>query len=382
MYDPYERPPRSNNIRVGIVFILLLLASMIGAVAGGGVVLYLTERSIQSSWNAAAFQPQPASAVSLEISSAITDAVQKVSPAVVTVTSYLPEQIVRGRIVEPQGTGSGIVISLDGYVVTNNHVVEGANRFEVILVDGRVLPAALIGTEPYADLAVMRVEGELPAAAEWGNSDLLRPGESVIAIGSPLGDFTNTVTAGVVSALERTIELQEDFFMEGLIQTDAAINQGNSGGPLINLSGQVIGINTLIVRGNSNTSAVAEGLGFAIPSNVASAISHQIIEQGFFSRPYLGIRWVWITPEISLRFDLPAKSGIFISEIIPGSPAEIAGLQRGDILTSIMDQPIDEDHPFRNVLFDFKPGDLVTFDVVRDGALIKQDVVLGEMPAS
>jgi serine protease Do len=301
---------------------------------------------------------------------------------VVTVTSYLPEQIVRGRIVEPQGTGSGIVISLDGYVVTNNHVVEGANRFEVILVDGRVLPAALIGTEPYADLAVMRVEGELPAAAEWGNSDLLRPGESVIAIGSPLGDFTNTVTAGVVSALERTIELQEDFFMEGLIQTDAAINQGNSGGPLINLSGQVIGINTLIVRGNSNTSAVAEGLGFAIPSNVASAISHQIIEQGFFSRPYLGIRWVWITPEISLRFDLPAKSGIFISEIIPGSPAEIAGLQRGDILTSIMDQPIDEDHPFRNVLFDFKPGDLVTFDVVRDGALIKQDVVLGEMPAS
>jgi 2-alkenal reductase len=202
----------------------------------------------------------------------------------------------------------------------------------------------------------------------------------VIAIGSPLGDFTNTVTFGVVSALERTIEIQEDFFLEDMIQTDAAINQGNSGGPLVNLSGQVVGINTLIVRGDVTRQAVAEGLGFAIPSTLARSVAQQLIERGYFSRPYLGIRWLGITPEIAGRFDLPIENGILISEIEPNSPAEEAGLNRGDILTAIMGRSIDEDNPFRNILFEYQPGDTINISIYRDGDLLDRQLTLSEMP--
>ncbi len=381
MYDPYYRPSRKESLSLTRLVILLVLASMLGAVLGGGIVSLLSNTNEPIPIALPATEPiiEPAS-VSVQFESAVTDAVDTVAPAVVTVVSYFPEREIRGSIVEPAGTGSGFVITDLGHIVTNNHVIEGASRLEVISRDGVVVSAELVGSEPYADLAVLQVDTPLPAVATWGNSDLLRPGESVIAIGSPLGDFTNTVTFGVVSALERTIEIQEDYFLEDMIQTDAAINQGNSGGPLVNLSGQVVGINTLIVRGDVTRQAVAEGLGFAIPSTLARSVAQQLIERGYFSRPYLGIRWLGITPEIAGRFDLPVENGILISEIEPNSPAAEAGLNRGDILTAIMGRSIDENNPFRNILFEYQPGDTINISIYRDGDLLDRQLTLSEMP--
>ena len=166
--------------------------------------------------------------------------------------------------------------------------------------------------------------------------------------------------------------------MEGLIQTDAAINHGNSGGPLVNLAGEVIGINTLIVRGGGLSGDVAEGLGFAIPSNTARAVAEQIIAQGYVARPYLGIRWQSITPAIAHRFGLPSEWGVYVVEVVPESPADQAGLRHGDIIVQIDDTPLDEKHPFINALFDHQPGDTVTLTVYRGQQKITLDVTLGE----
>ena len=220
----------------------------------------------------------------------------------------------------------------------------------------------------------------MPAVASWGNSDALKPGETVIAIGSPLGDFKNTVTVGVVSATERSIEIERNFQMEGLIQTDAAINRGNSGGPLVNLAGQVVGINTLIVRGNSLQGTIAEGLGFTSPSNAARAIVTQIIDKGYFSRPYLGIRYGVITPSIAEQYDLPVRNGVYLTDVIPDSPAHLAELHQGDILVSLDGQMIDSDNPFINLLFEYEPGDVVTFQVVKEKDELDIQVTLAERP--
>jgi len=166
--------------------------------------------------------------------------------------------------------------------------------------------AVIVGTDMYSDLAVLKTDAKAPAVAALGNSDLLNPGESVIAIGSPLGNFKNTVTVGVVSATGRSIDTGNGYQIEDLIQTDAAINHGNSGGPLMNLAGEVIGINTLVVR-NTNSGDVAEGLGFAVPVNTARAVAEQIIQKGYFSRPYMGIRFQQVTPDIAATYNLPVQ---------------------------------------------------------------------------
>jgi serine protease Do len=213
--------------------------------------------------------------------------------------------------------------------------------------------------------------------ARLGNSDLLNPGETVIAIGSPLGDFKNTVTVGVVSATGRAIDTGQGYQIEGLIQTDAAINQGNSGGPLVNLAGEVIGINALIVR-NSGSGAVAEGLGFAIPANTAKAVAEQIMQKGYFARPYLGIRYQSITPNVAARYRLPVEWGVYITDVIANSPAQQAGLQPDDILTRIGDVVIDDSHSYINTLFRYNPGERVEVEVVRGGKQLQMQVVLGE----
>jgi len=206
---------------------------------------------------------------------------------------------------------------------------------------------------------------------------VLNPGESVIAIGSPLGNFKNTVTVGVVSATGRSIDTGNGYQIEDLIQTEAAINHGNSGGPLVNLAGEVIGINTLIVR-NTGSGDVAEGLGFAIPVNTAQAVAQQIIQKGYFARPYLGISFQPINPDIALRYNLPSQWGVYITSVASGSPASQAGLQEGDIITKIGDVTLDETHSYVNTLFTFKPGDQITLDVVRGTDNVQVKVTLGE----
>jgi 2-alkenal reductase len=317
----------------------------------------------------------------VEINTAVTDAVARVSPAVVTVVNHLPAQrSIFGQTVEPVASGSGVIISTDGTIVTNNHVVEDSERLEVVLSNGTTLPATLVGVDPFADLAVVRAEGELPTAATWGDSDQLKPGETVIAIGSPLGEFVNTVTVGVISATDRSIQTNPGFQLEGLLQTDAAINQGNSGGPLVNLAGQVVGINTLVVRGNGSTTAVAEGLGFAISSNTARAVAEQLIENGFVSHPYLGVNWQSITPQMARAQSIPVEYGVLVTAVDPEGPAAAAGLASGDILTGLDGQAIDRETSFINLLFRRRPGETVRLDVLRGDENLQVSVVLAERP--
>ena len=309
----------------------------------------------------------------------IVQAVEKTGPAVVTVVGvYQVKQSVFGQVEDQPVGGSGVFISEEGYVITNNHVVENARRLSVILADGTELQATLIGTEKYADLAVLKIDGEVPAVANLGNSDGLKPGETVIAIGSPLGDFKNTVTVGVVSATGRMIDTGRGYEIEGLIQTDAAINSGNSGGPLINLAGEVIGINTLIIRGSILGSAPAEGLGFAIPSNLVGIIAEQIIQKGYFSRPYLGINMQPITPNIAETYGFSVEWGVYVTGVEPNSPAGRSNLQPGDIITKIGDIALDEEHTFVNALFAFQPGETVTIEILRGDSVIQIQVTFGE----
>ncbi len=368
-----------------VVFVVAVAAiSGLSGVAVGGAVVYSATHGRQ----AAAQAPEVALTESntthlqvetTDIETAITQTVEKVSPAVVTVVGVIPgQETFFGRTPDQQVSGSGVIISKEGYIVTNNHVVENTTKVSIVLANGKSLSARVVNTDPYADLAVLKADGEMPAVAVFGNSDALKPGETVIAIGSPLGEFKNTVTVGVVSATGRTLDTGKGYQMEDLIQTDAAINQGNSGGPLVNLNGEVIGINTMIVRGSGFSGVVAEGLGFAIPSNTVRLISEQIIEKGYFARPYLGIRWQAVYPALAKRYDLDAEWGAYVSEVLPGTPADKGGLQRGDIIVRVGDYPINEEHSFVNALFSYHPNDEVEIEVVRDGKHITLDVTLGE----
>ena len=231
--------------------------------------------------------------------------------------------------------------------------------------DGSTIPARIVSTDIFSDLAVLKVEGKMPGVAVLGDSDNLKPGESVIAIGSPLGDFRNSVTVGVISATGRNLDTGNGYEMENLIQTDAAINSGNSGGPLVNLAGEVIGINTLVVRGDGMGSAIAEGLGFAIPSNTAKLITEQIIQKGYFARPYLGVQIQHINPSIAQRYNLPVEWGAYVVRIGSNSPASKVGITVGDIILRIGNITLDENTQFLNALFSYQPGDVVEVEILR-----------------
>lgn len=383
MSDETQGEPQADQggagwLRCGVL-LTALLAGVLGGLAGGAAVFYGLRQ-------AGGEAPQPAAEVTaaplptpfpVDIETDVTAAVDEVAPSVVTVINYLTPQ----REAGPSGRGSGVIITGEGHVLTNNHVVADANSLEIRLADGTSMPGTLVGADPFSDLAVISVEGDLPDPASWGNSDALNPGETVIAIGSPLGDFFNTVTVGVVSAVGRSIETGRGFQLQELIQTDAAINQGNSGGPLVNLAGQVVGINTLVVRGGLQ-GPQAQGLGFAIPSNSARAIAQQIIQTGAVARPYMGIEWRWITPQISQRFNLPIEFGVLITRVASNSPAAEAGLQQGDILVEIAGQQINADNPFINLLYDHDPGQEVTLVVIRDNEEIQLDIRLGRRPGT
>jgi len=377
--------PRSISVFL-YIFGIFLVAILGGVIGGRAVYLSIgksteipTATSTSASIILSPTQEIIHEEITIDIHTAITDAVEKVAPTVVTVINHFPPtRSFFGTTYDQTSSGSGAIIALEGYIITNYHVVEDAESLEVVLADGTTLPASLVGVDPYGDLAVLKADGEMPAAATWGNSDQLRSGETVIAIGSPLGAFKNTVTVGVISATGRSIETDQQYELEGLIQTDAAINQGNSGGPLVNIAGQIVGINTLIVRGSNTSSAVAEGLGFAVPSNVARAVAEKLISEGYIARPSLGANWGWITPQISARYRLPVQYGVYLTEIVPGGPADNAGLRKGDILTTINDEPINEEHPFINLLFQYEPGEVVNFQVIRGVESFVTKITLGE----
>ncbi|HNP70035.1 MAG TPA: trypsin-like peptidase domain-containing protein [Kouleothrix sp.] len=404
---------RTRILVIVALVVTFLLGTAMGGVIGGGAAYYFSRSA--SSQSAAQPQPRPVSNIEAQVQptpipaprtapqpqsgdSSVVVAVKQISPAVVTVVNTLRPDAqpndaqlpfpIPGQD-QPQqrqqrASGSGVIISGDGYVVTNNHVVESAASLAVIFADGTRHDAELIGTDPLSDLAVIRVKEAVPSFAALGDSDALQPGETVIAIGSPLGDFKNSVTVGVVSALNRTVPGSGQ---EGLIQTDAAINHGNSGGPLVNLRGEVIGINTLVVRGNGLSGDQAEGLGFSVPSNTVKHVSDDLIAQGKVEYPYLGISYSMIDADTAAQANLPVQNGALIGPrspnepaVVDGTPAAKAGLRDGDIITAIGGTKLDSNTSLRAALLKHKPGETVQLEVLRDGKTLTVDVTLATRP--
>jgi 2-alkenal reductase len=309
--------------------------------------------------------------------------VERISPAVVTVVNRFEQQGIGG-----EASGSGVIIDPEGRIITNYHVIEGFTEesVRVIFETGDIAPARVLGSDSISDLAVLKVDVKVPAYAQLGDSTKLRVGETVIAIGSALGDFQNTVTVGVISGLNRTLR-GPGINMENMIQTDAAINHGNSGGPLLNLSGEVIGINTAVVRGDGGLgSDVAEGLGFAIPAKTVRTVSDQLIKEGRVARPFLGVATRPITRQVASYYDLRDEegqlldTGVLVDEVIRGSTAERIGIKAGDVILLINETPLNEDHPLANVLTAYLPGDTVRVTILRNGKRQVLEAQLGERP--
>ena len=282
---------------------------------------------------------------------------------------------------EIQTLGSGLVLDTRGHIVTNYHVVAHPDNLQVILPDGRKYRAAVVGVDKFTDLAVIKVRAIGLVPATLGDSSRLRPGQWVIAIGSALGEFRNTVTVGVVSGLHRRVKfIDEAYALEDLIQTDAAINHGNSGGPLVDLDGRVVGINTIIVRRQRFSDESVQGIGFAIPINLVKQIVPDLIAHGQVARPYLGATVRMVTPQLQADLALAVDHGAWIKAVTPHSPAARAGLRHGDVILAIDDVPVDEEHPFLNVLMRHHIGDTVTLRVNRVGEKLTVTVTLEQTP--
>jgi len=270
--------------------------------------------------------------------------------------------------------GSGVIIREDGFMLTNNHVVEGADSVKVELSDGRTLDATIVGTDPATDLAVLKVEASGLVAVTLGDSDAIQVGDWVLAIGSPFG-LDQTVTAGIISGknrVQRIIGDGEGF--EDFLQTDAAINPGNSGGPLVNLRGEVVGINTAIL----SRSGASAGIGFAIPAGLIRPVVESIIESGSVRRGFLGAQVGDINPDIKAEFGLKVDVGALIRGVLDGQPAAIAGLQPGDVVTQIDGKPVISGTQLRNFVASVKPGTTVKMNVLREGKTLDLSVNLLE----
>ncbi len=310
---------------------------------------------------------------------AVIRAVQKVTPAVVGISNRrITYDFFSGaRQLREVGSGSGVVIRSDGLIATNYHVIDQATEVYVIFADGEEIKAEIVGADPLTDLAVLKVAKEGLPQATFGDSSKLQVGEIAIAIGNPLGlAFQQSVTQGVISATERFIDEAE--YRLPFIQTDAAINPGNSGGPLVDLRGEVIGINSakIIIQG-------FEGMGFAIPSNIARDIVQELIENGRINRPFLGVTIDQadpITPETAEEMELPVSHGIIVVEVVSGSPAERAGIKPGDIIFQLAGKDVKSFDGLRQILFDHRPGDKVELKLVRERKEMAVMLTLEEIP--
>ncbi len=373
----------------------IVVASVLSAVlASGGTVLALkgsgaldpvaSTRNDTPAVTAGSRQP-----VAIDESSAVIDAAAKAGPAVVRIFVEGSATSPFGGSIPESGVGSGIIFDTGGWILTNRHVVttgtnQIADSLTVELKDGRQFDGKVYGIDTLTDLAIVQIEASDLTAATIGSSADLEVGQLAIAIGSPLGTYSNTVTSGIISATGRAVTVQSGEHLSNLIQTDAAINPGNSGGPLLDAVGDVIGINTAVAS-DSN------GIGFAIPIDIARPIMQQALAGQQLSRPYIGVRYVAIDRQVQDDKNLPIDHGALISKsqsatgqtleaVIPGGPAEKAGIKEGDIITKIEDQAIDSEHPLDLVLSGFAPGQTVNLEILRGSQTMTLAVTLGTRP--
>jgi 2-alkenal reductase len=369
-----KRHPRWTWIFLPFTIALLL----------GGCTLPGTEQS-QSPTAVPLRTPVPATATTAPVPSAAPspqtprdntpqEIYRRVSPAVVTILTRIESGNQRGT-----AFGTGVIIDRRGYILTNNHVVEGGREFNIIYSDGVRLTANLVGTDPTTDLAVLQISGDVPGTAAFGDSSKLEPGQSVVAIGSALGEFTNTITTGIISGLHRELEDSTGPVLQDMIQTDAAINPGNSGGPLLNMQGQVIGINTAVIRqsGQSSTGSIAEGIGFATPSNVAKVIAEKIIADGRIDRPDLGAVTTPVTPGLIAQESLQEQQGALVIELTPGGPAAAAGIALKDVIIAVDGKQVNKDNTLSLLLLNYKPGAQVAVTIARGSERFNAQVTLG-----
>jgi S1-C subfamily serine protease len=383
--DGSVRAARSDRGGVGPIVGAALLSAVL---ASGGTVLAL---------NATGALDRPAltepgatgntvgvtnQAVRIDESSATIEVAAKASPAVVRITTGGGVDTSTG-IIPSTGVGSGVIYDQRGWILTNRHVVEGSDTLSVELNDGRVIPGTVYGIDTLTDLAIVKIEGSDLPVATLGESSTLKVGQLVVAIGSPLGTYSNSVTSGIVSAKGRTITTDGNQNLNNLIQTDAAINPGNSGGPLLDAGANVVGINTAIA-------ADSNGIGFAIPIDIARPIMEQAVAGQELARPYMGVVYRAIDRQFATANDLPVTEGALVQPggsrgspspaVVPGSPADNAGIREGDIIVKVNGKAIDGDHPLDATLSEFAPGDTVTIELLRDGQPLSVSLTLGTRP--
>jgi serine protease Do len=351
-----------------------LLAAATGAVVGAlvaGLVVAAVKNDDSGSGRPAAFSNNTSQ---IARAGDVQEILSKIEPAVVSIRTRTLSLGDFLRAVPGQGAGTGFVIASDGVIVTNNHVIAGAQSIEVVFADDRKMPARVLGRDPTTDLAVVKVDaGDLPVAA-LGDSSALKVGDDVIAIGNALGlQGGPTVTRGIVSAEDRTITAENGTRLEHVIQTDTAINPGNSGGPLVNSAGEVVGINTAVAGD-------AQNIGFSIAINAAKPIIDELRQGTTRSRPFLGVKMFTLTPSIAEELGLKADSGALVAEVTPGSAAEVAGLANGDVITSIDGKDVKAAEDVTTAVSARKPGEEIKVTYRRGEETKEATVKLGERP--
>lgn len=316
------------------------------------------------------------------VEGSIADIADKVSKSVVSIITSTKTTNFFGESTSAAAAGTGIIVTNDGYILTNKHVINGANKVTVVLDDGTTYEdVEVVATDPLNDVAFLKIKDASDlTAATLGNSKTLNVGQQVIAIGNALGEYQNTVTSGIISGIGRSVTASDGSgrnseTLTDMIQTDAAINSGNSGGPLVNAAGEVIGINTA-------TSSTAENMGFAIPISSVKGMLNQLTETGKAERTYIGVYTVDITPEAAKAYNLPVTSGAYLyspstySAIVKGSPAEKAGLKDKDIITAVNGTKVGVSGSLANIIGEYKPGDTVQLNVVREGKDMTVNITL------